>query len=245
MIDRDRKAVGTPFHLVSFGLVGAATIILFSIASVSLLSTDKKPLTRSSSLDGISRHTDSNGAPLPTPTHSPTLDPATVLPRFPSQGAPISETAEVTGARPADLPSREHDASETTSEPPDSSLIQGSPITKTEALEVSGSDQAITEPRPIADAVSAKPDVARVTVPNEIPEERRDHAYRDFQTDQNQRAQLDDENAPPASNQNPPVHRHFLRADAALRARVQKECGPIVFPALRRHCVATFGIHHR
>src|SRR5215469_16247912 len=158
MIDRHRKAVETPFQFVSFGLVGAATIILFSVASVSLLSTDKKPLTRSSSLDSIFRRTDSNGALIPTPIHSSTLNTAAPLPRFPSQGAPLSETAEVTEAGPADLPLPEHDASETTSAPLDANLIQGSPASRTEGLEVSGSDQAITEPRSMADEVSAKPD---------------------------------------------------------------------------------------
>ena len=245
MIDRNRKAVQTPFQFVSFGLVGAATIILFSVASVSLLSTDKKPLTRSSSVDGIFRHTDSNGSLNPTLIHSPILDPATTLPRFAPQGMPISETAEVTGARSADLPLPEHDASETTSELPDANLTRSSPVSRTEALQVSSSDQAITEPRPVADEVSVKPDIAPVTVPTENIEERRDDAYPNFQTDQNQPAKLEYENPPSLTSQKPPVHRHFLSADSALRARVQKECGPIVFPALRRHCMATFGIRHR
>ena len=49
MINRGTKALNTPFHLFSFGLIGAANIILFSVASVSFLTAEKKPLIVSSS----------------------------------------------------------------------------------------------------------------------------------------------------------------------------------------------------
>jgi hypothetical protein len=121
-------------------------------------------------------------------------------------------------------------------------VIQSSPVHTTEVREGSGSDQVITEPQPLADEVSAKSDVARIGRPAEIPEERRDDD-RIFLT--NPPDKLQGENPPSHRRQNLPIHRQLLSADAALRARVQKECGPIVFPALRRHCVATFGIQHR
>jgi hypothetical protein len=44
--------------------------------------------------------------------------------------------------------------------------------------------------------------------------------------------------------QNKRVYRHPATPDAALQTRVQKECGPIIFPALRRHCIASFGVPH-
>jgi len=45
--------------------------------------------------------------------------------------------------------------------------------------------------------------------------------------------------------QDPRVHGHLLSPNAAFQRRVQMECGPITFPALRRHCIASFGIHYR
>jgi hypothetical protein len=84
-----------------------------------------------------------------------------------------------------------------------------------------------------------------------IPAEERDEVAPNAEDRQNQPGKLD--RASPASNhkkatqmvQNPRVDGHLLSPNAAFRHRVQMECGSIIFPALRRHCIASFGIHYR
>ena len=106
-----------------------------------------------------------------------------------------------------------------------------------------------TELLPIADEVNATPATSRGTVPTEIPNERLDQKSLNVQIQQNQPAKLDqddaasDENAPAQKMQDQRVNRHLLSPNAAFRDRVQKECGPIIFPELHRHCVASFGVH--
>jgi hypothetical protein len=236
MIDRGRKALDTPFHLFSFGLVGVATIILFSVASASFLTADNKPLIVSSSGEGILRQTDGNAAPIPAPTYLPPLDPANVPPPFPSQGAPTSQTAEATGTRPgSELPSPEHDASATISKARDASLIQDSQIAETKLVEVGGSDQPITELLPVVDEGIARAGASRMTARSEIPREGGDQSYHS-EIDQNQSIKLNqsnailDEKGPSHKNQVSPVHRLRLSLNTAFHDRVQKECGPIIFP---------------
>jgi hypothetical protein len=84
-----------------------------------------------------------------------------------------------------------------------------------------------------------------------LPAEERDQVVPDGEIRQNQPGKLDGPSA--ASNdkpaaqmvQNPRVHGRLLSPNAAFRRRVQMECGPITLPALRRHCMASFGIHYR
>jgi hypothetical protein len=251
--DRSKKAVVTAdmvSHLVSIGFVGAATIILFSVASVSLLGPGKEPLAGCRIGDDVLRYTNGNAAPIPAQTDPLTLELAKILPASLPQGASISEAPEVRGAKPGfELPSPDHDASTTISEARDAVLRGGALITKTPSIEVSGSEQAATERLPIADEVNATPDASRGTEPTEIPNERLDQISGNVQIQQNQPAKLDqdyaasEENARAQKVQDQRVSRHLLSPNAAFRYRVQKECGPIIFPALHRHCVASFGVH--
>jgi hypothetical protein len=253
MTDRSKKAVVTVdmvLHLVSIGFVGAATVILFSVASVSLLGPGKEPLTGCRIGDAVFRCTNGNAAPIPAQTYSPTLELAKILSASPPQGASISEAPEVRGAKPGfELPSPDHDASTTISEARDAALRPGALITQTQSTEVSGSEQAATERLLIADEVNATPDTSRGTVPTEIPNERVDQISRSVEIKQNQPTKLDQDDAAPEENaraqkvQDQRVNRHLLSPNAAFRYRVQKECGPIIFPALHRHCVASFGVH--
>jgi hypothetical protein len=120
-----------------------------------------------------------------------------------------------------------------------------------QSIEISGPESAAAEGRPIVDDVSAIPDASRQTVPSEIPDEGRGEVSRAVEIQQDQPAHLDlydlptEREAPAQKVQNQRVHRHLLSSNAAFRSRVQKECGSIIFPALRRHCVASFGIHYR
>jgi hypothetical protein len=255
MTNRSKKAVVTVdmvFDLVSMGFVGATTIILFSMASASLLGLGKEPLTGSRIGDGAFRYTHGNAAPIPAQTCSPTLELAKILPTFPPQGAPISETPEVRGAKPGfELPSPENDASTTISEAWGAALKRSPLITKTQSTEVSGSQLSASERPPIADQVGATPDTSRGTVATKIPDEGLDQGSRNVEIQQNQPATLDqgdvasDESAPAQKVPGERANRDLLSPNAAFRYRVQKECGSIIFPELHRHCVASFAVHDR
>jgi hypothetical protein len=238
--------------LVSIGLVGAATIVLFAAASVSLLGIGKAPLTGSDVAVGTLNVTDTNIPAVPAPTYSPTSDTGRSLPAFLPRRVSTSEPPEAGSAKPGlELPSSDRGASTTTAETGGAVLMRGVPIKKTHSIEVSGPEAAAVEGRPIADEVSAIPDGSRPTVPSEILDEARGEVSHTVQIQQGQPANTDEDNLPteqkvPAQKgQNQPVHRHLVSSNAAFRSRVQRECGSIIFPALRRHCVASFGTHYR
>ena len=54
-----------------------------------------------------------------------------------------------------------------------------------------------------------------------------------------------EEKTPAQKVQEKGIRRQPVNPNAALQRRVQKECGPITFAALRRHCIASFGIRQR
>jgi hypothetical protein len=253
MIDRRMKPasrVEVVLHLVFIGLVGAATIILFSVAAVSFLDTGKAPPTTSRIGGSLLPYADANAASVQPETSSTILDSAKI-PAFPLQGAPSSETSGPSGAEPAhERPSPDRDASTTTSEAADAALTPGVSAIATRSTEVSGSEHATAGPLPTADP-NTIPDISRSVPTVMIPAEERDQVVPNAEDRQNQPGKLD--RASPGTNdkmvapiaQNPRVHRHILGPNAAFRRRLQVECGPITFPALRRHCIASFGIYYR
>jgi hypothetical protein len=253
MTERRKKpgvGVGVLLHLVFIGLVSAATIILFSVAAVSFLDTGKEPLTTSRIGASLLPYSDANAASVQPETSSTILDSAKI-PEFPLQGAPASETSRSSGAEPAhERPSPDRDASATRSEAADAALTPGVSAIVTRSTEISGSDHPTAGPLPTADADTI-PDISRSVPTVMIPAEEHDEVAPNAEDRQNQPGKLD--RASPASNhktatqivQDPRVHGHLLSPNAAFRHRVRMECGPIIFPALRRHCIASFGIHYR
>ena len=238
-------------HLAFIGLIGVATIILFSVAAGSFLDTGKEPLTTVRIGDSVRSYTDTNAALVQPETSSTILDSAKIPAAFPPQGAPTSETSGPSGAEPAhERPSPDRDASPTTSGTADAALTPGVSAIATRSTEVSGSEHATAGPLPTADA-NTIPDISRTVPTVTIPVEERDQVVPNAEIRQNQPSNLD--RASPASNdrsaaqivQNLVVHGHLLGPNSAFRRRVQMECGPITFPALRRHCIASFGIHYR
>ena len=238
-------------HLVFIGLIGTATVILFSVAAASFLGIGKEPPTKSRIGRSVLPYTDANTASLPPETSPPSLDSATIPAAFPPQGAPTSETSGVSGAEPAyERPSPDRDASTTRSETADAALTPGVSAIATRSIEVSGSDHPTAGPLPTTDA-NTIPDISRSVPTVTIPAEERDPVVPNAEIRQNQPGKLD--RASSGSNhktaaqivQDPRVHGHLLSPNAAFQRRVQMECGPITFPALRRHCIASFGIHYR
>ena len=254
MIDRRKKPaarVDVLLHLAFIGLIGAATIILFSVAAGSFLDTGKEPRTTSRIGGSVLPYTDANPASVQPTTSSTILDSAKIPAAFPPQGAPTSETSGPSGAEPAhERPSPDRDASTTTSETADAVLTPDVSAIATRSAEVSGSEHATAGPLPTTDA-NTIPDISRNVPTMMIPAEERDEVAPNAEDRQNQPGKLD--RASPASNdkpapqivQNPRVHGHLLSPNAAFRRRVQMECEPITFPALLRHCIASFGIHYR
>jgi hypothetical protein len=253
MIDRRMKPasrVDVVLHLVFIGLIGAATIILFSVAAVSFLETGNEPLTTSRIGGRLRPYSDANAASVQPETSSTILDSAKI-PALPLQGAPSSETSGSSRAEPAhERPSPDRAASTTTSEAATAALTPGVSVIATRSTEVSGSEHATAGPKPTADA-NTLPDISRSVPTGMIPAEERDRVAPNVEDRQNQPGKLD--RVSPASNdkmaapiaQNPRVHGHILGSNAAFQRRVQVECGPITFPALRRHCIASFGINYR
>ena len=226
--------VGIIFDLASLGLVGAVTIMLFGFASVPLLGSGK-PVSNFRISDSVFRYDDGNAALFLAQIYSPTLDLSTFLPAFPPRGLSRPHRFDRMGATPDfELPSLDHGASTT---PP-------------HFTEVSVSEQGAADRRPTADEVGAMPDALHRSLPTEMPEEGHDPVSSDIELRQ-QPAALDQHNlaldarTPASKLQSRRVNRRLIGSDFSFRDRVYKECGPIIFPALYRHCVASFGVHYR
>jgi hypothetical protein len=227
--------VGIIFDLASLELVGAVTIMLFGFASVPLLGSGK-PVSGFRIGDSVFRYDDGNAALFLAQTYSPILDLSTFLPAFPPRGLPRPHRFDRMGAMPDfELPSPDHGASTT---PPQST-------------EVSVSEQGAADWRPAADEVGTMPYALHRGVPTEIPDEGRDPVFSYIEPRQQQPAALDqlnlalDARTPASKVQSRRVNRRLMGSDPSFRARVHKECGPIILPALYRHCVDSFGVHYR
>ena len=169
MIDRGKKprvGLAVLLHLVFIGLIGAATIILFSVAAVSFLDTGKEPLTTSRIGGSLLPHTDANAASV-QPETSSTILASAKIPEFPLQGARTSETSKSSKAEPAhERRSPDRDASTTISEAADAALTPGVSAIATRSTEVSGSGHPTAGHLPTADA-NTIPDISR-SVPTVI-----------------------------------------------------------------------------
>jgi hypothetical protein len=250
MTDRTKKTEvkqGILLYLISIGIVGVVTIMLFSVACVSLLGTGKEPLTGCCVGEGVFQNLGGTAAPIPAQVYSPTPDSAKILPAFPLEGASAAD--EVIGTKlGVEVPLLDHDESTTTSEARDAAPIRGASVTKVESTAVGESEKATTERQPIDDEVNATPDASREIGRSKDPDEGQDQKSRKIEIQQPQPAKLNQYNVvseekSPAQNQR--LHRQIISPNAAFQYRVQKECGPITFPVLRRHCMASFGVHHR
>jgi hypothetical protein len=252
MTDRRREPpirVGVLLHLVFIGLIAAATVLLFSVAAVSFLDIGKEPLTTSRISASVLPSTDAKAASVLPEISSTILGSAQIPAAFEPQGTPSYETSGPSEVEPAhEPPSPARDASTSTSETADAALTPGISAIATRSTEVSASEHPTAGPLPTAD-VNTIPDASRSAPTVTLPAEERYQVPPNAEIRQSQPGKLG--RASPASNgktvaqilQNPRVQGHLPTSNAAFRRRVQIECGPITFPALRRHCMASFGIH--
>lgn len=221
-------------QLICIGLVAAATTIFFGVASVLLVS--QVPLTEPYRASYVWNYSNANIPAVPRPTYSPALDAAKILPALPPKDASEPERAKAS----LELPSLDRDASTTAGEAEDVSLGRDVLITKPRTIERSATEPAAPEGRPIADGVgTSTPIGGRAGLSHSL----------DFQQDQPANLSQDNlatgQTTPQQNGQDQRIHRHLLSSNAAFRSRVQRECGSIIFPALRRHCIASFGSHYR
>ena len=160
-------------YLASVGLVAAAIIVLFSVASFSLFGTSKETLTGSRignnpnedvSIGTAVFYPGSNTAPVPVQTKLPSsseannLRPATLVP------PPSGMSGGGTTVEPALKPPPHGETSAIAVETPHGST-RGSPTEEASPPEPSGSQQVIAEPLSIADEASAAQHASGATMP--------------------------------------------------------------------------------
>ena len=246
LTERSKRSPETSgvLHLVAFGLAAAATITPFTVASVSLFGDGQEPHASSQSDRHGFRYTDDKPAPFSPQTYSPSSASATLPLAAPAQAASSSEIPAASDSRPGlELPS--YDARLVLEARPE---LESSAITKSQSAQLSGSEQPDIEGRPFGDELSAAAGPFRQPAPVENPD---DEISRNLLNQRDEPAKFHQNNAPsdaeapPMGVQKQSLHLQLVDPNSAFRARVQKECGPITFPALYRHCVASFRVRHR
>ena len=171
-IDNARLTEGVLVYLASVGLVAAAIIVLFSVASFSLLGTSKETLTGSRignnpnedvSIATAVFYPGSNTAPVPVQTKLPSSSEANNLPPATLVPPPSGMSGEGTTVEPALKPLPHGETSAMAVETPHGST-RGPPTEEASPPEPSGSQQVIAEPLSIADEASAAQHVSGVTM---------------------------------------------------------------------------------
>ena len=239
---------GVLLHLLFIAVIGAATAIMLGVASVSLLDS-KGSSTRLRINSAVLPLTDPNAEAISREASSPILHSPMSLPAASPPSALIDETSELTETTPSfEHPAHLRDASAAPSERPDPFPVRRpfstDTIRPTEVERIETPREAL----PPAEA-SVTPDVAPSLPGLTIPPEKRDRIRGEDEIQQHQPANpvqgdlILDDKALAQKVQNKGVHRHPGNPNTVLQSRVQKECGPIIFPALRRHCIASFGMH--
>jgi hypothetical protein len=155
-------------YLASVGLVAAAIIVLFSVASFSLLGTSKETLTGSridnNPIEDVSINTvvlhGSNTAPVPVPTKLPSSSEANNLPSATLVPPPSGISGEQTSVEPALNPLPHGETSARAVETPHGSTV-GPSTDEAPPPEPSGSQQMTAQPL----SITAETGAAAVEVP--------------------------------------------------------------------------------
>ena len=157
-----RFVEGTFLFLFSVALVAVATIVLFSIASISQLDTSRATL-RGSPIDNsllddkvigtVVSYPDSNASPVSTQTKSPSSSDADNTPSSTPVPPPSGMRSEEIVAEPALMLTPDRKASTTAIE---TGSTQGPSTVETAPSELSAPQEMRAQPASIADAASAK-----------------------------------------------------------------------------------------
>ena len=200
-IDNARLTEGVLLYLASVGLVAAAIIVLFSVASFSLLGTSKETL-RGSRIDNnpikdvsigtVVLYPDSNAAPVSVQTKSPSSSEANNLPSSTLVPPPSGMSGEGTTVEPAFKPLPHGETSATAVETPHGST-RGPSTDETPPPEPSGSQQVIAQPQSIADEASAAQHAPGATMPWVATSDGEpDQTSQNFEIQSNHHANLDE-----------------------------------------------------
>jgi hypothetical protein len=224
-----RFAEGTFPFLFSVALVAVATIVLFSIASISQLDASRATL-RGSSIDNsllddkvigtVVSYPDSNASPVSARTKSPSSSGADNTPSSTPVPPPSGMLSEEIVAEPTLMLTPDRKASTTAIE---TGSTQGPSTVEAVSSGVSAPQEVSAQPASIADAASAAQHAAGVTVPTRvISDEQRDQMFRDFEIQRNGHTNLDQGSAAErgfgvtSSRGSPPLrHATSHRQDAA------------------------------
>ena len=239
---------GISLSLVFVGLIGVVTVIMFSIAAVSLLHLGNAPITQYGVGTTVNHHPHVVPDAVGTSEEkfSPALDSPNLLSAPPAQGASTGEAAETPRFNPGpEQRPDDRDVGAIRSEP-DGFRIPSPSVDAPRSTETGGMEPVAREPASAGEA-RVTPETPSSPI-STIPIEQRGKISGDSDTRQQQptnpvEGKLSTAEKPPAQSMH---NRDHLRSDnrnAALQRRVQKECGPITFPALRRHCIATLSVH--
>jgi hypothetical protein len=187
-IGKPRLAEGLLLYLVSVALAAAAIIILFSVASISLLDTRKETLTGSridnnpieeTLIGTVVSYTDSIVAAVPVQAKSPSE--ANKLPSSTPVPPPSDIPGEETMAEPALNPPPDGEASAAAVETPRGST-RGPSTEETPPPELSGSQEMIAQPLSTADEASAAQHASGPTIPTlATSDEQRDQMFQDLE----------------------------------------------------------------
>ena len=196
-IDKRRAAEGVLLYLVSVVLVAAATIVLCSVASISLLCTSKETLTGSridnspledKSIDTGFFYTGSSAAPVPVQTKSPSSSEAHNLlsstPVLQPSGMPLEEAA----VEPASKPPSDGKWSATAVEGTHRSKQRPS-TDKTPPPELDGSQEVIAQALSIVNEARAAQPASGATMPPLATSD--EQPQQNFEIQRNDHANLD------------------------------------------------------
>jgi hypothetical protein len=219
-----RLGVGMLVYLASLGLIGAAVIICFAVASLSSLYIDDEMSLRPSAVHrgeanstrpDLTPPSDDNVAPVKPDTTSPSADASAPMPSSPPQSSP-----------PVEAPMPE-------AGPPQPAGQSSLP-----------SEQAL-QPSP-----EAAPSAASPTPPP--PGETPDQLFREFAIQrQHQKVAPDAAITPstvmpaaPSARDSQAYEYRFRTNTPSRKSIIRKECGPIKDPAVHRDCIAYFNLHY-
>jgi hypothetical protein len=221
--DQPRRAAGMLFP-VSLGLIGAAIVIIFAIASFPPLYTGNEMQTRSSAEDQSeinSIHTDLSP---PTEDKAPPVELGSTSPSV-VVSRPLSSTP-IEGPLPADVPTPEMGRSPPTAQP----VLRAK---ETSQPELEAERRVAPQTPPTSAGAPGEPSI-------QFPIQQREPVKPD------PGSAPSNTKIPAASAPGNQSYDYRLRTDTAFRkSRIIKECGPISDPALHRHCVATFNVYSR
>jgi hypothetical protein len=200
-IDNARLTEGVLLYLASVGLIAAAIIVLYSVASLSLLGTSKETLTGSRidnnpiediSIGTVVFYPDSNAAPVPVQTISPSSSEAnnllssTLVPPF------SGSSGDATTVEAALKPLSDGETSALAVETPDGST-QIPFADETPPPEPSRSQQVIAQPPSIADEATAAQYSSGATMPwVATPDGHLDQMSQSFEIQSNYHANFDE-----------------------------------------------------